>query len=214
MVLQYWGYSLSVDTFIDSYLPCGDFPKRQGDTRVGCDPYLAFPGNPRTTQGFGCFAPVITAAVQNILTETHRVTDLTGTSLETLCETYINNGIPVIVWATSGMQKPYLNLTWQTPEGKTIEWISPNHCLVLTGYNDTHYFFNDPQKGTNVAYKRAACEIAFNTLGQQAVVIDLIPAPTTPAPITTTVPPPSLPTTDTTTASPTHVAPTTISSLI
>ncbi len=188
MVLQYWGYDISVDTFIDSYLPCGDLPRKHSDVRIGCDPYKAFPGNPRTTKGYGCFAPVITASVQNILHEQHRVTDLTGTSLDALCRTYIDNGIPVILWATAGMQKPYPSTVWQTPEGKTIQWISPNHCLVLTGYSDTHYFFNDPQKGVNISYNRAACELAFNALGKQAVVIDQKPAPTTTtlAPITTT----------------------------
>ncbi|MBQ9964028.1 MAG: C39 family peptidase [Clostridia bacterium] len=204
MVLQYWGYSVSVDTFIDSYLPCGDLPRKNGDTRFGCDPYKAFPGNPRSTKGYGCFAPVITAAVENILSEEHRVTDLTGTSLESLCNTYINNGIPVILWATAGMQKPYPSTVWQTPEGKIIEWKSPNHCLVLTGYNDTHYFFNDPQKGVNIAYKRAACEHAFRELGSQAVVIDLTPAPTTLPPITTTITIP-LPTTESTTDDPAPV---------
>ncbi len=207
MVLQYWGYPLSVDTFIDAHLPCGELPHKQGGVWVGCDPYKAFPGNPRTTKGYGCFAPVIYTAVQNILGEQHRVTNVTGMSLDSLCSTYIQNGIPVIVWASSGMQKMHTFITWQTPDGKSIEWKSPAHCLVLTGYSNTHYFFNDPQKGSAVAYSRAACEAAFGALGQQAVVIDSAPAVTTTQPSnTSTVTLPPL-TTETTVATTTTVVP-------
>ncbi len=187
MTLQYWGYSLSVDAFIDNYLPRGALPRLRGSIRIGCDPYEAFPGNPRTTKGYGCFAPVIYKAAQSIVSDRHQVADLTGTPLSALCETYIQNGIPVIVWATAGMQKPYLATAWQTPAGKTVQWISPNHCLVLTGYDDTYYYFNDPQKGTNIPYKRNACETAYNALGKQAIVIYPTPAPTTIPPVTTTV---------------------------
>ena len=60
MALQYLGIDLSPGEFVDRYLPLGDAP-HQGEDGVltGCDPSEAFPGDPRSESGWGCFAPVI-----------------------------------------------------------------------------------------------------------------------------------------------------------
>lgn len=171
MALQYAGYEISVDTFIDDYLPCGDRPQLVDGVRYGCDPYEAFPGDPRTIAGYGCFAPVIAGAAERVVDDRHRVQELHGSSLTTLCEQYIDRGIPVMVWATAGMKPSRPSVRWFTDTGRVVQWVAPMHCLLLVGYTKNEYLFHDPQVGAYTAYDRAACETAYAVYGQQAVVI-------------------------------------------
>ena len=56
--------------------------------------------------------------------------------------------------------------------GKLIQWIAPEHCLLLVGYDDEHYIFNDPLKSKPFTYyKKAAVEQAYAGLFSQAVII-------------------------------------------
>lgn len=45
------------------------------------------------------------------------------------------------------------------------------HCLVLTGYDDNNYYFNDPQQSKNYRYSKSSVLTAYRALGMQAVVI-------------------------------------------
>lgn len=82
-------------------------------------------------------------------------------------------GDPVLVWATIDMDPPHTGLTWTVPEtGQEITWIVPMHCLVLIGYDDTGYIFNDPLAGEAVHYERAAVEEAYEALYAQAVILE------------------------------------------
>ena len=50
MALQYAGKNISVDTFIDQYLPIEPLNPL---LPVSFDPYITFGGNPRTMDGYG-----------------------------------------------------------------------------------------------------------------------------------------------------------------
>ncbi len=168
MALNYAGINISVDTFIDDYLD----KKLSG---VPFDPNVHFGGNPRGTGGngnYGCYAPVIKKALDKILLGKRIIAnEATGKSLATLCSEYIDKDIPVIFWATQNMEHPRQGGTWKY-NGKKIQWISPMHCLLLIGYDDTHYVFNDPLDDSGFTYySKESVEIAYNGLGQQAVVI-------------------------------------------
>lgn len=93
-------------------------------------------------------------------------------SLGELCSNFIDRDIPVILWATMDMKKPYISRTWVC-DGVEINWIAPEHCLLLVGYDDNHYIFNDPLKYTALTYySKEAVEVAYNGLLKQAIVID------------------------------------------
>lgn len=177
MVMRYFGMSISVEDFIDKYLPKGTAPfQDETGERFGDDPRKVFLGNPYSNKGWGCYAPVIvTAANKCIDRKKFEVENITGTDFETLCHTYIDKDIPVIVWATSGMaplnpRKP--SHTWNIiGTSDTFTWKSPMHCLVLVGYDDNSYYFNDPQQSKNYRYTRSAVLTAYSALGMQAVVI-------------------------------------------
>lgn len=178
MALNHIGIDVSVDKFIDSYLT---------KTGVPFDPSISFGGNPRSTSGYGCYAPVIKKALDKALSgKNYEAKVLNNVSLKTLCSQYIDKGIPVILWATMYMNTPYISSTW-TYNGKTINWIAPEHCLLLVGYDSSHYNFNDPLTShPQTYYSKSSVEAAYKGLNYQAIVLEKkdtsTPAPT-PAPV-------------------------------
>lgn len=162
MALRNIGNNISVNSFIDNYLDKQSFP---------FDPNTAFGGSPYSSYGYGCYAPVIKKALDRILSgKTQKATQLSGVSLSELCSKYIDNNIPVIIWATMYMNPPYISSSWYY-NGKTIQWIAPEHCLLLVGYDDNHYIFNDPLQNKQTYYNKVSVENAYAGLGRQAVII-------------------------------------------
>ncbi len=160
MALNNAGNNITVDTFIDSYLDKSPFIHN-------FDPNECFGGDPRTSSGMGCYAPTIKKALNKFLPDSNQYyVDLTGNSLEEISRNYIDNKIPVIIWATQGMKQAY-NVSYE--EG--LEWIAPEHCLLLTGYDDRCYIFNDPLVGANVHYLKSDVEQAYKDLNYQAIAI-------------------------------------------
>lgn len=178
MALNHIGIDISVDKFIDSYLT---------KTGVPFDPNISFGGNPRYTSGYGCYAPVIKKALDKALSgQKYTAKQLYGVSLKNLCSNYIDKGIPVILWATMYMNTPYISSTW-TYNGKTINWIAPEHCLLLVGYDSSHYIFNGPLTSQpQTYYSKSSVETAYKGLNYQAIVLEKkdtsTPTPT-PAPV-------------------------------
>ena len=77
----------------------------------------------------------------------------------------------MLLWATIDMQPASDSAQWQTPEGKTVVWRSPEHCVVLTGYDADNYYCNDPLHGETVAYEKDQLEQAYRSMFSQAVVL-------------------------------------------
>lgn len=177
MVLQYFGAEITVDEFIDGYLPLGDAPwENEEGILVGCDPRLAFSGDPRTEGGWGCYAPVICSSLERLLEERPGLRFVVeapeGLSLEKLCETYVGAGTPVLVWATVGMEPLQSDVTVILEEtGEEFTWLYPMHCLLLVGWDETGYYFNDPMAGKQAYYAKTDAERAYEGMGSQAVVL-------------------------------------------
>ncbi|MBQ8836222.1 MAG: C39 family peptidase [Clostridia bacterium] len=177
MALQFLGFDIDVDTFIDSYLDMGSSPVVGGK---GPDPDEVYCGNPRLLSGWGCNSPVIVNALNKFIAkDKYTVSQFYGKSLAELCE-YINSDIPVIMWATVGMVNSSSSgyyAKWTTEGGKQISYNKRLHCLLLVGYDGEYYYFNDPMsKGTNgashVGYKKSDVEKAYEILGMQSIVIE------------------------------------------
>jgi len=171
MGLNYLGFDITVDGFIDNYLPQG--------SASSFDPNVCFGGNPRSQSGMGCYAPVIEKASKSAL-DGYGVTVIRhdNLSISNLCQKYIDNDIPVIIWATQDMQTPRNGVVINY-NNTNIQWIAPEHCLLLVGYNENNYIFNDPLKSKNYSYSRSAVENAYYGLGAQAVVFSPISANST-----------------------------------
>lgn len=56
--------------------------------------------------------------------------------------------------------------------GDKYTWQRNEHCLVLVGYDDDNYYFNDPYKNHGlIAYNKALVEQRFLEMGKQSVVV-------------------------------------------
>lgn len=176
MALNYFGAEITVDEFIDGFLPRGNAPHQNSEGKiVGCDPRKAFSGDPRSEEGWGCCAPVIARAVQAVIDEKKlslSVQELEGKTLEELFGEYLSQGVPVILWATIDMEPPQPDTVVTLEEtGEQYQWYYPMHCLLLVGKDDESYYFNDPAAGKAVHYLKEAVEAAYAGLGSQAVAI-------------------------------------------
>ncbi|RGQ41512.1 hypothetical protein DWY99_06150 [[Clostridium] leptum] len=101
-----------------------------------------------------------------------QVSLLFGIPLDVLCETYLQNNIPVILWATINMEYPTPGDCWlMEGTGEELQWMRPEHCLLLVGYDQDYYYFNDPTAERQYRYEKSACEAAYQGLHSQAVAV-------------------------------------------
>lgn len=195
MACQYAGIPITPDSFIDKYLPKASFTYKNGNL-VGYHPNDVFMGNPYTNNGFGCYAPCIETAINKFIPDSCTMVNTTGKSLSSLCSTYIDKGVPVVMWATMYMVEPGKGATWILKDtGKTFQWVSHEHCLVLTGYDSEYYYFNDPLDG-QVKYEKKLVENRYQQMGSQSLVVyndTMIEPEKTPAPESTPTPESSQP---------------------
>ena len=114
---------------------------------------------------------MIETALRACVDDSYTVSNLTDTSLEELCDQYIDNDIPVILWATIRMRETNPISSWYLSDGTRFTWPGNEHCMLLVGYDDTQYYFNDPYTGKLVAYDKTLTEDRFAELGRQAVAV-------------------------------------------
>lgn len=152
MLLQYLGYSITPEEFIDIYLEKKEFEKKEG-ILYGPDPNKYFCGSPYDENSFGCYAPVLKRAIEKVVKEDYLVIDETDTDLEELKREYLDQGMPVIFWACIKMREPIVGPSWvlfETEEEFT--WISNEHCMLLVGYDDEGYYFQDPDENRGLMH--------------------------------------------------------------
>ena len=189
MLLQHLGIDITVDEFIETYLEKKAFEEKDG-ILFGPDPRKYFCGSPYDEDAFGCYAPVIVNALEKVFLDmksgkrstrreeaAYRAVDETGTPLEELLTKYIDHGMPVICWACIDMREPVIGPQWylfdteadQSP-GAIFTWISNEHCMLLVGYDEENYYFNDPHNGNGLTgYPREITEKRHRAQYMQAV---------------------------------------------
>ena len=124
MLLQYLGYSITPEEFIDIYLEKKEFEKKEG-ILYGPDPNKYFCGSPYDENSFGCYAPVLKKALEKIVGKEYEVLDETDTSLEELQKKYLDQNMPVIFWACINMREPIVGPSWILFESnREFTWIS------------------------------------------------------------------------------------------
>ena len=171
MALRYVGENTSVANFIDNHLPCSQNFYWQDGKFYGPDPNEYFLGNPRTSNSYGCMAAVIQKALKSYFGSDKRVINTTGESLDELCSTYIDNGLPVLVWASIGMIPITKGQGWELPDGTMFYWPSNEHCLLLVGYDENRFYFNDPYRGRVISYAKSVTRTRYAQMDMQSLVI-------------------------------------------
>ena len=174
MLLHHNGYEVDPVAFVDNYLEKGEVYIKWG-CRYGPDPKEAYAGDPKSEKGgWGCFAPVIAKAMNKYLDGEKLAKNLSGSSLEQLVQQYIVNDIPVAIWVTQGMEEIDKLYQWQSYD-KSETFIYPvrEHCMVLTGFDENYYYFNDPlsETGNQVRYEKSIVNACYNSMGKQAVAV-------------------------------------------
>lgn len=175
MLLRYLGYDISPETFIDEYLEKQDFQFRQGRL-YGPHPDDAFIGSPYNNDlgSYGCYGPAIARALTRVAGEIYEAKVLRGLAVEQLTREYIDRDIPVVFWATLNMEPSEPGPKWRLLEREgEFQWTSHQHCLLLVGYDEGKYYFNDPwlNKGC-IGYEKQLVERRYEELGTQAVVLE------------------------------------------
>ncbi len=163
-VLNYYGVTIDKCDIGDRYLDKG---------AVGTVDFReAFEGDPRDEDAYGCYAPVIVNAANRILTErgtSMQAAEVSGQELEQLFS-YLDRDIPVIIWGTLDCAPGEPTAVWEV-NGKQLQWIYPEHCMVLAGYSDTSVWVCDPMSGQMQEYDKELFKTGYNALLRQAVVI-------------------------------------------
>lgn len=172
MLLRYWEIPVSVDSLIAA-LPQEWLYQDADGTWYGPHPNDVFIGSPYSEDGsFGCYAPVIAAALSKFLPQGYTVKAENGAPLSSLTQDYIDLGIPVLIWASVGMQETCSGMSWYLEDGSLFTWTQGEHCLVLVGYDESAYYLNDPTgEGGTVCYPKDLVEERYQSLFSQAVVI-------------------------------------------
>lgn len=183
MLFRLLGFDVDEFTFADDYLISRpvDFDERSDDLE-GPDMYSAFAGDVYD-YGFGAYASAMAKSMNRYLTD--QKSELAAyayenISLETLCEEYIDNDIPVMIWATVYMDEPYVGVSWvvdyvdenaKSEIGDTVEWYGNEHCLLLVGYDEKNYYFGDSSEGIIMKYEKSLAAERYRQLGSQSVVV-------------------------------------------
>ncbi len=173
-LLNYYGYDITVGEFIDRYLPQTDRPVDGGDGNLyGESPYEYFIGDPRSQNGFGCYAPVIEKAMNEYLDGTGAAACIVeNADMEALAKKYVSVDVPVLIWATMYMDTPQAGKSWILPNGESFTFMRPEHALLLIGYDDDSYYFSDSLSESEITvYSRSDCLEAFDAQGCQAIVL-------------------------------------------
>lgn len=203
MLLRFLGFDIDVDTFIQRYLPMAPMEKAEDLFTVlwgtGPDPNRFFCGSPYDPDGFGCYAGVIEASLNNIFREmqpskgdagpaetgitqntpggampVYTAENATGRSTEELL-LEIDEGRPVVYWATIDLMPHRDGPMWaRSDNGELFVWKSNEHCMLLTGYDterDT-LVFNDPWNNHGVVdYDRKLVEKRHAEMDRMACIV-------------------------------------------
>ena len=73
--------------------------------------------------------------------------------MEELVKKYLDKDMPVIFWACINMREPVVGPQWKLFDtGETFTWISNEHCMLLVGYDEEGYYFNDPHENRGLIH--------------------------------------------------------------
>lgn len=177
MILRYLGIDITPEEFIDHFLTCDVFYRKEG-ALYGPDPEEVFAGNPYEKSSLGCYPGVIVNALDTMKNSNYpgmadlSYEDISGKSLPKIADRYIARGIPALLWATMDMRPVTDGMQYYLADGSLYTWRAGEHCLVLCGFDEEHYYLMDPLKGgERVVYPKAVVEESYEQMGRRAVVI-------------------------------------------
>ena len=168
MLLNWYG--IDVDKNDLGYeIEKASIPSYVDGTLQGADPNEYFIGDPFSDSGFGEYHKPTADLIDTYTSGKGK--DITGCSFEALIEV-VSNGTPIITWVTIDMKEAILNSSWYSNNG-IVEWMVPEHAVVVIGFTENEVIINDPYTGTEYNVHKSTFIDRWNSLGNQAVTIDL-----------------------------------------
>lgn len=176
-LLQFLGFDADKCELAERYIPKNeDIYDDIHHFLYGPDPKEYFVGDP-FSWGYGCYSPVIAKSMNRYFKDNGSenvavdMQNLTGSELDML----LDSGVPVIVWASQGME-PFVyrdSSCWTVKKsGENIRWLGNSHTLVLVGYDDKFYYFMDCGDKTEITpYVREVFIARWDENGAQAVAV-------------------------------------------
>jgi uncharacterized protein YvpB len=161
MILNYKGISVTKNQLAQEITRV---PLQYNNGENG-NPNTGFVGNMEDGPGLGVYHEPIFDLAQNYL----NAADLTNSSFDKLIEE-IANGNPVWVITTSSFAPVTEFESWQTPEG-SVDITYKMHSVVITGYDSTNIYINNPYGTKNQKVDRESFIQAWEQMGKQAVVL-------------------------------------------
>ena len=178
-LLRTVGVDVTLKEFVDEYLPKQDVRISFGCC-YGPDPQQYYAGNPDAGQGgWGCFAPVIVAALESALPQGsgYTVCNLSGAGLDEL-SLYLSLGVPVAVWTTTDGKPANEFYQWQSyDQTQTYLYPKNQHCVVLCGVHpdmetgELIYRYMDPLTGQIAEMSSQQLNACYTSMGYQAVAL-------------------------------------------
>lgn len=161
MVLNYMGIDVTNDYMADNYLDSSTY-----------NMFTSFVGSVYNDNSFGCYAPVIVNAANKFFADRaldYEAVDISNSTREQIVD-ILSDDRPVIIWNTEDMKSTYAKT--YTIDGNSFEWMTNEHCVVLSGYNeqDNTVEVADPIAG-NVVRDADTFFQRYNDVLSQAVYI-------------------------------------------
>ena len=181
-LLRSLGYDINEIQFANNYLDCHYvMENEETGEKTGPDMNSGFAGT--AYAGWGIYAPAMAKCMNHYLSDVkskQKAYVIENMTLDQLCEKYVANDVPVMVWATTNMVEPikwdawtvdYVDENAKYKLGDTFQWMLHEHCLVLCGYDKDYYYFSDSVVGDISHFGRAISEKRYEQLGYQAIVV-------------------------------------------
>lgn len=161
MILNYKGVSVTKNQLAQQITRV---PLQYSNGEYG-NPNSGFVGNMEDGPGLGVYHEPIFELAQKYL----KAADLTNSPFDQLLEE-IANGNPIWVITTSTFAPVAEFQTWQTSEGN-VEITYKMHSAVITGYDASNIYINNPYGTKNQKVDRESFIKAWEQMGKQAVVL-------------------------------------------
>lgn len=175
MLLRYLGIRISVNEFVDFFLPQGRMRRKEGKLE-GCDPEVEFAGSPYEKNSFGCYQEVIAKSLNDCFAQKglpYKAQDATGMSTDELLSESVGHGVPAIYWASEGMKPTRPGYSWTCRKtGETVQWTKGAQCMLLIGSDEGELVFNDPLLAEGaVHYSRKTSVKRHAEMGKRALIV-------------------------------------------
>ncbi|MCR5823097.1 MAG: C39 family peptidase [Lachnospiraceae bacterium] len=137
-------------------------------------PFEAYIGDPKTSvNSYGCYASVIVEAANAWFKDKNiqkKCLEVSGATMDELLK-YVKSGVPVICWTTVSLSPTTYGDSWDI-NGQNYTWRNNEHCVVITGYNNTRgtIIVCDPLKGL-VEYDKADFFVRYKEQYSNACII-------------------------------------------